>query len=101
MIFQENHTDSHTKNKFVKSTESDAKLIMHFGSSKDKQEEWLEKLYNSESILQDIYRYLFAFKKTVFDTLKDYKESELVEVDDRQDYNIIPTREKKSKERGR
>lgn len=67
-----------------------AKRMFEYSDNKDKQEEWLEKLYNSESILQDIYRYLFAFKKTVFDTLKDYKESELVEVDDRQDYNIIP-----------
>lgn len=67
-----------------------AKRMLEYSDNRDKQEEWLEKLFNSESILQDIYRYLFAFKKTVFDTLKNHREAELVTADDRQEYNIVP-----------
>ena len=67
-----------------------AKRMLEYSDNRDKQEEWLEKLFNSESILQDIYRYLFAFKKTVFDTLKNHREAELVTTDDRQEYNIVP-----------
>ena len=67
-----------------------AKQMLEYSSKREEQEKWLEELFNSKTILQDIYRYLFAFKKTVFDTLKTHKEAELVAEDDRQEYNIIP-----------
>jgi len=67
-----------------------AKQMLDYSSQKDEQEKWLEELYNSKMIIKDIYRYLFAFKKTIFDTLKNQKESELVTVDERQVYNIVP-----------
>ena len=67
-----------------------AKQMLEYSDKKDEQEKWLEELYNSKTILKDIYRYLFAFKKTIFDTLKNNKEAELVEIDDRSEYNIIP-----------
>ena len=47
-------------------------------------------IIGKKTILQDIYRYLFAFKKTIFDKLKTHKEAELVTVDDRKEYNIVP-----------
>lgn len=67
-----------------------AKKMLEYSSKRDEQEKWLEELFNSKTILQDIYRYLFAFKKTVFDTLKTHKDAELVAEDDRKEYNIVP-----------
>lgn len=67
-----------------------AKQMLEYSSKKEEQEKWLEELFNSKTILQDIYRYLFAFKKTIFDKLKTHKEAELVTVDDRKEYNIVP-----------
>lgn len=67
-----------------------AKQMLEYSSKREEQEKWLEELFNSKTILQDIYRYLFAFKKTVFDTLKTHKEAELVVEDDRKEYNIVP-----------
>lgn len=67
-----------------------AKQMLEYSDKKDEQEKWLEELYNSKTILKDIYRYLFAFKKTIFDTLKNQKEADLVPDDDRQEYNIVP-----------
>ena len=66
-----------------------AKQMLEFSNNREEQEKWLEELFNSKTILQDIYRYLFAFKKTVFDTLKTHKDAELVAEDDRKEYNIV------------
>ena len=66
-----------------------AKQMLEFSNKREEQEKWLEELFNSKTILQDIYRYLFAFMKTVFDTLKTHKDAELVAEDDRKEYNIV------------
>ena len=67
-----------------------AKIMLNYSTERSKQELWLEELYNNNSILEDIYRYFFAFKKTVFDTLKEKTDTKLIAEDERQEYNIIP-----------
>lgn len=67
-----------------------AKIMLNYSTERSKQELWLEELYKNNSILEDIYRYFFAFKKTVFDTLKEKTDTKLIAEDDRQEYNIIP-----------
>ncbi|MDD6082172.1 MAG: DEAD/DEAH box helicase family protein [Oscillospiraceae bacterium] len=67
-----------------------AKIMLDYSTDRTKQELWLEELYKNNSILEDIYRYFFAFKKTVFDTLKEKTDTKLIAEDERQEYNIIP-----------
>lgn len=67
-----------------------AKIMLNYSTERSKQELWLEELYKNNSILEDIYRYFFAFKKTVFDTLKEKTDTKLIAEDERQEYNIIP-----------
>lgn len=53
-------------------------------------EYWLKDYYDKNSILENLYRTFYAFKKTVLDTLKEYKDPEIITTDDREEYNIIP-----------
>ncbi len=53
------------------------------------KEEWLKELFDNKPILQQIYKYFFAFKKTVFDTMKRLIEAEIVSEDNRKKYGII------------
>lgn len=59
-----------------------------FEKEEDK-EQWLKELYDSSAILQQIYRYFYAFKKTIFDAMKAKVEAEISTVDDREEYNIV------------
>lgn len=53
------------------------------------KEEWLKQLFNNTPILQQIYRYFYAFKKTVFDAMKPESKAIIETVDDRSDYEFI------------
>ena len=53
-------------------------------------EYWLKDYYDKNLILKNLYRTFYAFKKTVLDTLKEYEDAEIIIIDDREDYNIIP-----------
>lgn len=53
------------------------------------REEWLKSLYDRTTILQQIYKYFYAFKKTIYDTLKQKTETEIVTEDDRENYQIV------------
>lgn len=52
-------------------------------------EDWLKKLFDSKPLLQQIYKYFFAFKKTVFDAIKPQSDAELVCEDVREEYEIV------------
>jgi ribosomal protein L40E len=52
-------------------------------------EMWLKQLYDSAPILQNIYKIFYAFKKTVFDAMKDEKEPKIHSRDNRKKYEVI------------
>lgn len=56
---------------------------------KEPYEYWLKDYYDKNPILENLYRTFYAFKKTVLDTLKEYKDAEIRTIDDREEYNII------------
>lgn len=53
------------------------------------KEEWLKKLYDSAPILQQIYKYFYAFKKTIFDAMKLRTDAIIEFEDDRKEYEIV------------
>ncbi|SHM39721.1 DEAD/DEAH box helicase family protein [Ruminococcus flavefaciens] len=60
-----------------------------FTKEEDK-EEWLKKLFDSHNVLQNIYHTFFAFKKTVFDSMKEQTEPVLKTVQEElKSYEII------------
>lgn len=66
-------------------------LLDKFGNNATEKQglEYLQTLYEQNQILSKIYKYFFAFRKTVFDCLKDKKDS-IIEVEDvREYYSII------------
>lgn len=52
-------------------------------------EYWLKDYYDKYSILENLYRTFYAFKKTVLDSLKEYKEAEIIFINDKDDYKVI------------
>jgi hypothetical protein len=46
----------------------------------EEKEAWLKNLYDNSLILQQIYRYFFAFKKTVLDYTEEATEAEIEEI---------------------
>ena len=56
---------------------------------KEDKETWLKELYDRSDVLKQIYRYFYAFKKTVFDAMKVRSEAVIQTEDDRKRYNII------------
>lgn len=58
-------------------------------SKQEDKEMWLRELFDKSPILQQIYRYFYAFKKTVFDAMKVKTEAQLQTIDDREEYEII------------
>ena len=64
------------------------KLNKLFFKDEDK-EQWLKELYDKSAVLKQIYRYFYAFKKTVYDAMKAKVEAEIQTVDDREEYNIV------------
>ena len=66
-------------NKMVKEIEDD-----------EASEYWLKDYYDRNPILKNLYRTFYAFKKTVLDTLKKEKEAEVVFIDEKEEFKIIP-----------
>lgn len=64
------------------------KMIKLYEKDEDR-EAWLKNLFDKNSILQNIYKYFYAFKKTVYDTLKEETEANIVHHDEREEYKII------------
>lgn len=64
------------------------KVNAMFEKVEDK-EMWLKELYDKSAVLQQIYRYFYAFKKTVFDAMKVKSEAEIHTVDDRETYSLV------------
>lgn len=61
----------------------------HFNKEAEK-EQWLKDFYDKNEILQLIYKYFYAFKKTVFDVDKEYKSEYIARIEnERQKYNLI------------
>jgi len=50
---------------------------------------WLKELYESAPILQQIYQYFFAFKKSVMDAIKEKEDAQIVTADERKAYQIV------------
>lgn len=55
----------------------------------DDKEEWLKKLYDSAPLLQQIYKYFYAFKKTIFDAMKVKTDAIIKSEDIREEYEIV------------
>lgn len=66
-----------------------AEKVNSLFSKEEDKEAWLKKLYDKAPILQQIYRYFYAFKKTVIDSTKVKHEAELETIDDRHEYEIV------------
>ena len=61
-----------------------------FEEEKDEDKElWLKELYDKSDVLKQIYRYFYAFKKTVYDAMKTRTEAVIQTEDGRERYNII------------
>lgn len=58
-------------------------------ATKEDEDIWLKKLFESAAILQQIYHYFYAFKKSVIDAAKDKVEARVVTDDERIDYQIV------------
>lgn len=56
----------------------------------EEKEAWLKELFKKNRILQEIYKYFYPFKKTVFDVCKKKVEAEIATADEREQYEIIP-----------
>lgn len=64
------------------------KVNQLFEKDEDK-ELWLKELYDRSDVLKQIYRYFYAFKKTVYDAMKTRTEAVIQTEDGRERYNII------------
>lgn len=49
----------------------------------------MKKQFDNKPILQQIYKYFFAFKKTVFDSMKPQTDTKIVSKDAREEYEIV------------
>ena len=58
-------------------------------ATKTDEDIWLKELFESAPVLQQIYRYFYAFKKSVMDAIKEKVEAEIVTADARITYRII------------
>ena len=63
------------------------KMNALFSKEEDK-ERWLKEYFDKAPVLQQIYHNFFAFKKTVFDAMKEKREAEIETVDERDEYLI-------------
>lgn len=55
----------------------------------EEQVEHLKALFDHTPILQQVYKYFFAFKKTVYDALKERRDEEIHRLDEREQYEIV------------
>ena len=57
-------------------------------TTKEDEDMWLKELYESAPILQQIYHYFYAFKKSVMDAIKESVDAKIVTADERETYQI-------------
>ena len=65
------------------------KAYQRVAETKTDEDIWLKNLFESAPILQQIYHYFYAFKKSVTDAMKEKVEAKIVTADDRKKYHII------------
>lgn len=53
------------------------------------QLDYLKSVYDQRPILQQLYKHFFAFKRTVLDALKEWKDEEIFRLDEREQYEIV------------
>lgn len=71
-------------------TNAIAKRMNSLFAKEEDKEAWLKELYDKNPILQQIYHYFFAFKKTVFDAVEEYKEADIAEIErQRKEYEYV------------
>lgn len=58
-------------------------------ATKTDEDIWLKELFESAPILQQIYHYFYAFKKSVLNAIKVKKDAEIVTTDERDNYQIV------------
>ena len=58
-------------------------------ATKTDEDIWLKELFESAPILQQIYHYFYAFKKSVLNAIKIKKDAEIVTIDERDNYQIV------------
>lgn len=58
-------------------------------SKSEEQEEWLKRYYDDHRIVQQIYRYFYAFKTTVLNAKIEKSQSIIEQQDEREKYHII------------
>ena len=51
--------------------------------------EYIEKVFYENKILQQVYKFFFAYRKSVFDCIKPKKDAIIVPDDDREKYEIV------------
>lgn len=51
--------------------------------------EYIEKVFYENKILQQVYKFFFAYRKSVFDCIKPKKDAIIVPEDDREKYEIV------------
>jgi len=64
-----------------------AKVKAMFEKEEDR-DVWLKELFDNAPILQQIYKYFFAFRKTVYDADKAEEKASLTTEDERKEYSI-------------
>lgn len=78
-----------TKLKLLDPSEIYITMNKLFSEDEDK-ENWLKRLYDSNSVLQQIYHYFFAFKKTVLDAGNENVDANIVTAQaEREKYNYV------------
>lgn len=50
---------------------------------------WLKDLYESAPVLQQIYHYFYAFKKSVLDAIQEQREATIIHEDERVEYEVV------------
>lgn len=51
---------------------------------------WLKEYYDKNLILENLYKTFYAFKRTILDELKENRDAEIIIIDDRTEFEIIP-----------
>lgn len=64
------------------------KMNRLFEKDEDK-EEWLKEVFESTLLLKELYKIFYVFKKTIFNTCKQKKDSVIKSEDEREEYNIV------------
>lgn len=55
----------------------------------EEKEEWLKEVFENNSLLKELYKLFYVFKKTVFSAGQLIKDAEIKTEDEREEYNIV------------